>query len=65
MSKLEREKTMDLNSMPSWGKLVPLNSGLSSFELVKPAVVIGRVSDCDIVIVDKRLSSQHCQIEKT
>lgn len=50
--------------MLCWGKLLPLGNGVSTFELTTDLVTIGRVQDCDITIVDKRLSSKHCQIEK-
>lgn len=42
---------------------MPLGVGLSSYELDKDLIVIGRVPTCDIQLNDKKLSSKHCQLE--
>ena len=46
-----------------WGKLVPLCRGMNTHALKASKIVIGRNSDCNVVISEKRLSSKHCLIE--
>jgi hypothetical protein len=36
---------------------------IKKFPLVKPSIIIGRESDCDIILIDPAVSKQHCRVE--
>ncbi len=50
------------DSRPIWGKLVPLCRGMNTHALKANKIAIGRNSDCNVVISEKRLSAKHCLI---
>jgi pSer/pThr/pTyr-binding forkhead associated (FHA) protein len=56
---------MDTEESPIWGKLSPLAKGLNTYPLKESKILVGRSEKhCKIIISEKRLSSQHCSIEK-
>lgn len=48
-----------------WGKLIPLAKGFNTYPLREDKIMMGRSqNNCKITINEKRLSSQHCLLEK-
>lgn len=53
-----------MTSKTSYGELNPVGGG-DPVPLLKPRLLIGRRSQCDIVLAFSNVSAQHCQLEWT
>ena len=54
---------MDEEKKQEWGNLHALSKGVSDTALKETSIVIGRNTDCSIIINDRRLSGKHCHLE--
>lgn len=53
-----------MSSPTVYGELNPVGGG-DPIPLLKPRILIGRRSQCDVVLAFPNVSSQHCQLELT